>query len=130
MVMMIIMNIVCVSILAQCLAHMCPIDGMCSYVIFVPQTILQGGYHYSSFTQGLNDFPRTVETVVGRKEYLQVKAQAIQSCLTLCNPKDCMGHGILQARTLEWVAFPFPREPSRHTNRTEVSCIEARFFTN
>ena len=35
-----------------------------------------------------------------------------QSYLTLCNPKDCSPpgspvHGILQARILEWVAFPF-----------------------
>ena len=29
-----------------------------------------------------------------------------QSCLTLCNPMDYTIHGILQARTLEWVAFP------------------------
>ena len=125
-----LVKLVCASILAQCLAHTCPIDGMCSYVIFVPQTTAQGGYHYSSFTQGLSDFPRTVETVVGRKEYLQVKVKAIQLCLTLCDPMDCMVHGILQARTLEWVAFPFPREPSRRTNRTEVSCIETWFFTN
>ena len=39
----------------------------------------------------------------------------IQSCLTLCNPKDCSPpgssvHGILQARILEWVAMPFSRE--------------------
>ena len=33
-----------------------------------------------------------------------------QLCLTLCNPKDCTVHGILQARILEWVAFPFSRE--------------------
>ena len=31
-----------------------------------------------------------------------------QSCLTLCNPITV--HGILQARVLEWVAFPFSRE--------------------
>ena len=35
-----------------------------------------------------------------------------QSCLTLCNPMDCSlpgssVHGILQAKTLEWVAIPF-----------------------
>ena len=35
-----------------------------------------------------------------------------QLCLTLCNPMDCSPpgfpvHGILQARTLEWVAMPF-----------------------
>ena len=32
-----------------------------------------------------------------------------QSCLTLCDPMDYTVHGILQARTLEWVAFPFSR---------------------
>ena len=31
-----------------------------------------------------------------------------QSCLTLCNPMDCIVHGILQAGILEWVAFPSP----------------------
>ena len=37
-----------------------------------------------------------------------------QLCLTLCNPMDCSPsgssvHGILQGRTLEWVAIPFFR---------------------
>ena len=37
----------------------------------------------------------------------------VQSCLTLCDPMDCSPpgssvHGILQARTLEWVACPPP----------------------
>ena len=31
-----------------------------------------------------------------------------QSCLTLCDPMDYKVHGILQARILEWVAFPSP----------------------
>ena len=30
-----------------------------------------------------------------------------QSCPTLCEPMDYTVHGILQARVLEWVAFPF-----------------------
>ena len=29
-----------------------------------------------------------------------------QLCPTLCDPMDCTVHGILQARTLECVAFP------------------------
>ena len=38
-----------------------------------------------------------------------------QSCLTLWNPVDCSlpdssVHGILQARTLEWLSCPSPRE--------------------
>ena len=37
-------------------------------------------------------------------------AKSLQSCLTLCNPMDCNPpgssvHGILQARTMEWVAI-------------------------
>ena len=36
-----------------------------------------------------------------------------QSCPTLCDPMDCIMHGILQARILEWVAFPFSRGSSR-----------------
>ena len=39
-------------------------------------------------------------------------AKSLQSCLTLCDPMDCSlpgfsVHGILQARTLEWVAISF-----------------------
>ena len=41
-----------------------------------------------------------------------------QSCLTLCDPMDCSLSGssvlgILQARTLEWVAISFSRGSSR-----------------
>ena len=39
-------------------------------------------------------------------------AKSLQSCLALCNPRDssppgCPIPGILQARTLEWVAISF-----------------------
>ena len=33
-----------------------------------------------------------------------------QSCLTLCDPATHTVHGILQARILEWVAFPSSRD--------------------
>ena len=38
-----------------------------------------------------------------------------QSCPTFCDPTDCSPpgssvHGILQARTLEWTAFPSPED--------------------
>ena len=38
--------------------------------------------------------------------------------------------GILQARTLEWVAFPFSRESSQPRNWTQVSCIAGKFSTS
>ena len=46
-----------------------------------------------------------------------------QLCLTLCDPVDCSPrgssvHGILQARTLEWVAISFSRGSSQnHADR-------------
>ena len=32
-----------------------------------------------------------------------------QFCPTVCDPMDYLVHGILQARILKWVAFPFCR---------------------
>ena len=39
-------------------------------------------------------------------------------------------HGILQARILEWVAYPFSRGSSWSRNQTGVSWIAHTFFTN
>ena len=39
-----------------------------------------------------------------------MKVKVAQSCLTLCDPMNYTVHGILQARVLEWVAFPFSRD--------------------
>ena len=39
----------------------------------------------------------------------KANVKVIQSCLILCDPIDYTVHGILQARILEWVAFPFSR---------------------
>ena len=44
--------------------------------------------------------------------------KVIQSSPTLCDPKDCIVHGILQARILEWVVFPFCRGSSQPRDRT------------
>ena len=44
-----------------------------------------------------------------------------QSCLTLCDRIDYRVHGILQARILEWVAFPFSRGSSQPRDWTQVS---------
>ena len=58
------------------------------------------------------------------------EAQVTQSCLTLCDLMDYIVHGILQARILEWVAFPFSRGSSQTRDQTRVSCIAGGFFTN
>ena len=61
---------------------------------------------------------------------LKVKVKVAQSCPTLCNPMDYTVLGILQARILEWVAFPFSRGSSQPMDQTQVSCIAGRFFTS
>ena len=44
---------------------------------------------------------------------MKMKGKIAQSCLTLTDPMDYTVHGILQARILEWVAFPFSRRSSQ-----------------
>ena len=61
---------------------------------------------------------------------LKMKVKAAQPCLTLCDPMDYTVHGILQARILEWGAFPFSRGSSWPRNWTRVSHIAGRFFTS
>ena len=51
------------------------------------------------------------------------------SCQTLCDPMGYTVLGILQARILEWVAFPFSRASSQPRDRAQVSRIAGRFFT-
>ena len=53
-----------------------------------------------------------------------------QSCPTLCNPVDYTVHGILQARILEWVAFPFSRGSSQSRDWTQVSHTAGGFFSS
>ena len=64
---------------------------------------------------------------------------------TLCDPMDYIVHGVLQARILEWVAFPFsrgssqpriePRSPTLHVDclpaepkEREIRCDSRNYF--
>ena len=49
-------------------------------------------------------------SVVGNS--LICESEVAQSCPTLCDPMDYPVHGILQARVLEWVAYPFSSRSS------------------
>ena len=50
-----------------------------------------------------------------------MKVKVAQSCPTLCEPMDYIIHGILQARILEWVTFPFSSGSSQLRDQTQVS---------
>ena len=60
----------------------------------------------------------------------KVKVKVTQSCPTLCNPMNYTVHGILQARILEWVAFPFSRGSSQARNQTQVFRNAGTLFTS
>ena len=49
---------------------------------------------------------------------------------SLWPPMDYIVHGILRARILEWVAFPYSRGSSQPTDRIQVSRIAGGFFTS
>ena len=46
-----------------------------------------------------------------------------------CSPPGSSVHGILHARTLEWVAISFSRESSQPRDQSQVSCTAGRCFT-
>ena len=48
----------------------------------------------------------------------------------LCDPMDYTVHGILQARILEWVAFPFSKRSFQPRDQTQVSHIAGGFSTS
>ena len=57
-----------------------------------------------------------------------MKVKVAQLCLTPYNPMDYTVHGILQARILAWVAFPFSRGSSQLRDGTQISRIAGGFF--
>ena len=62
----------------------------------------------STLLAGMSAGAAPVETVWRVLE--KVKVKATQSCPSLCDPMAYAVHGILQARILAWVAFPFSRD--------------------
>ena len=64
-------------------------------------------------------------------------AKSLQLCLTLCDPMDCnlpgsSVLGILQARTLEWIAMPSSRDltdPEIEPSSLMSPALAGGFFT-
>ena len=69
-------------------------------------------------------------TTLGGWACLVVSVLSDSWCPMDCSPPGSSVHGILQARVLEWVAVPSSRGSSRPRDRTPVSCLEGRLFTD
>ena len=74
-------------------------------------------------------FVRKQASVVHECNIQNCIVTVVQLCPALCDPVDYTLDGILQARALEWAAFPFSRGSSRPRDWTQVSCIASGFFT-
>ena len=80
---------------------------------------------------GTHVHPWVIHVSVWQKSPQHCKrVKVAQSCLTLCDPMDYTVHGILQARTLEWVAFPVSRGSSQPRDQTQVFHVAGGFFTS
>ena len=73
---------------------------------------------------------KTLQNVGTEGTYLYVKVKVAQSCPTVCHSMYYTVHGILQARTLGWVAYPIFKGSSQPRDQTQVSRIAGRFFTS
>ena len=69
--------------------------------------------HRSQSMKGLLLGPRRAQGFSCISPIQRVKVKVAQMCLTHRDPKDYTVHGILQARILEWVVFPFSRGSSQ-----------------
>ena len=95
---------------------------MCHRVIFLKSWIC------TNYLTSSPDFLKNLK--VSLISWLKVKVKISQSRQTLCNSMDYTVHGILQARILKWVSFPFSREHSQPRDRIWVSPIAGGFFTS
>ena len=90
------------------------------YLSFQMCTDGNQGYMYGYRCQGCGT---TVKTGL-------MEVKVAQSCPTLCDPIDYIVHGILQARILGWVAFPFSRGSSQPRDQTQAFRTAGGFFTS
>ena len=111
-------------------------DSLCSSKTVIPktsQTIEFRPIYFPCMRAHKKDTPLCINTS-NRYFYVRMYVKVAQWCPALhdsmdCSPPGSSVHGILQARILEWVAFPFSRGSSQPRDQTQVSRIAGDFFT-
>ena len=83
---------------------------------------------YPIYTPRLNTKFCTCKETSAASSVAEKRREVAQSCLTLCNPRNCSlpgssVHRIFQARIVEWVTISFSRGSSQPRGRMQVSCI-------
>ena len=106
----------------SCLPSQCPLPR--TWVGFPLPSICSACYYYYIFQVYSIAVRRSIIFIL----YSEVKIA--QSIPTLCVPMGYTVHGILQVRTLEWIAFPFSRGSFQPRDGTQVFRTAGRFFTS
>ena len=90
----------------------CSLPGSSIHGIFQARVLEWGAIAFS--IHGFKGIKSLIFGIKDEAQFLSATAtvKSLQSCLTLCDPIDRSPpgfsvHGILQARTLEWVAISF-----------------------
>ena len=92
--------------------------------------LLQGIFPTQGSNPGLLHCRRILYCLSHQGSPGKVKVKVSQSSPTPCDAMFYTEHGILQARILGWVVYPFSSRSSQPRNRTGVSCIVGGVFTN
>ena len=73
---------------------------------------------------------KRIKKKIKRNEDLEISESENGSCSVVSRFHNYKDHGILQARILEWITFPFSGVSSQPRDQTQVSFIAGWFFTS
>ena len=90
--------------------------------IILTQELIGGLLHCRRILYQLSYQPSPAKASESASQHHSVMSDSLR-------PNGLYSHGILQARILEWVTFPFPRGSSQPRDRTQVSHIAGGIFT-
>ena len=137
-----------------CLKHLCQLQGQedrlfcflsegvffflievyhSSQIYFFPYCRDRGTENFMSLIVWYNEFNELIEWTMSSLFdifHWKWKWKLLSLVWSFATPMDYTVHGILQARVLEWVAFPFSRGSSLPRDRTQISLTAGRFFTS
>ena len=112
-----------------------PVKYVQLFYIFPRKYILHFSQNMKWYRHGLAFVSPWLTVTWTAEKYISMAVYLVtQSCLTLCNPRDCSPPGssvlgILQARILELVAMPYSRGSFQPRDQTQVSFTAGGFFT-
>ena len=119
-------SLLCPPLSPRVCPNSCPLSRWCYLTISFASTFYFGLQSFPSKRATTNLMMHLIMHTDLKPQKHAAAAKSLQSCVTLCDSKDCSPpgssvHEILQARILEWVAISFSRGFSQHRDQTHIS---------